>query len=231
MREDLIIAGWTKSSFIDYPGTVATVLFLSGCNLRCPFCHNPEIVLDTLLPIQLSEILSYLKKRRGIIDGVVISGGEPTIYRRLPELVAILRETGIAIKLDTNGLNPEMIKNCAPDYLALDIKTVPSKYSIFGIPFDVSGDLEKSISLVRSMGSNAEIRIPAVPGFIDETDIFELITLLTGVQKVIFQPFDSRGQLLDPSLKQIEGYSKDLLKLWRDRFNKAGIHCTIRGAD
>ena len=124
--------GWTKNSFIDYPGTVSTVLFFSGCNLRCPYCHNCSL-LDN--PPDISgrsrEFWKFLEKRKGLVEGVVISGGEPTLHPHLKDSIRELQQTGYKVKLDTNGLQPEVIAEFACDYVALDIKTEPGNYTTF----------------------------------------------------------------------------------------------------
>lgn len=127
------ISGWQKTSFIDYPGTVSTVLFFEGCNLRCPYCHNPDIVLRKNPQLSWTEIKSHLSSRKGLIEGVVLTGGEPTLHSCLPQIVNELRDDGFLIKIDTNGANPDMIAQCKPDYLALDFKTIPQRYELFGL--------------------------------------------------------------------------------------------------
>ncbi len=232
MCKDIKIAGWIKSSFIDYPGTVSTVLFLSGCNLRCPFCHNPSIVRDELPEISFSEIMFYLYKRKGIVDGVVITGGEPTIYSNLPDLVKKLRNIGVRVKVDTNGLEPKVVESCSADYLAMDIKAVPSRYSLLGAGYcDVEQRLKASIKLVEKMGSDGEVRIPVVPGIIENDDIDELIDLLKGVNKVFLQPFKNDAELLDRSLTRLEAFPLETVQQWCDQFRRASVNCFIRGQE
>ena len=232
MCTDIKIAGWIKSSFIDYPGTVSTVLFLSGCNLRCPFCHNPAIVLDELPRIPFHKIQSHLLIRKGIIDGVVISGGEPTIYKTLPDLVNELHSIGVRVKIDTNGLEPEVVEACSADYLAMDLKAVPSKYGLLGAGYyDVEQRLKESIKLVEKMGTKGEIRIPVVPGVVDEEDVGELIGLLRDVDKVYLQPLKNSVELLDSSLNGIKGFSPETLMRWREQFRQTSVNCFIRGLE
>ena len=120
------VAGWHKNSFIDFPGTVAAVLFFSGCNLACPYCHNPDIVkAGTSSLVRPDDIADFLEKRKGLIDGVVLSGGEPTLHACLAEAASFIRSLGYRVKLDTNGLLPDAVAAVKPDYLALDVKTAP----------------------------------------------------------------------------------------------------------
>lgn len=228
-RNDIGVVGWLKNSFIDFPGTVSTVLFFRGCNLRCPWCHNPDIVLNRLPDVSFDEIKDYLKKRAGIIDGVVISGGEPTIHEQLPSVIERLREYNVRVKLDTNGLNPEMIAACKPDYLALDIKTDPDDYSGLGAKEDVSGKLLDSLSIVKEMGMNAEVRITAVEPFVNEKVIRKIAPLLVNVKKVYLQKVHFENKLLDESYKKHTGCDADTLTLYRSIFTDLGIPCSIRG--
>ncbi|MBN1128471.1 MAG: anaerobic ribonucleoside-triphosphate reductase activating protein, partial [Chitinispirillaceae bacterium] len=201
--DGVLVGGWIKNSFIDFPGTVATVLFFSGCNLACPWCHNPGIVRGSHGPVDCAEIATYLERRRGIIEGVVLSGGEPTIHPGLPDLARELRGRGLKVKLDTNGLLPAAIEQCAPDYLALDVKTLPQHYGRLGCRYaDVAERLSRSIAIVKSMGERAEVRVTVAPGFVDEESIAGIAPLLSGVARVFLQPLKTDVELLDPAFAQ-----------------------------
>lgn len=128
------IGGITKSSLIDYPKKISAVIFLIGCNFNCPYCHNPELVISNIIePIDINTIYSFLKKRKGLLDGVVITGGEPTLHKKLPEFIKNIKDMGYLIKLDTNGSNPnmveELIDNKLVDYIAMDIKAPFDEYN------------------------------------------------------------------------------------------------------
>ena len=128
------IGGITKSSLIDYPKKISAVIFLIGCNFNCPYCHNPELVISNIIePIDINTIYSFLKKRKGLLDGVVITGGEPTLHKKLPEFIKNIKDMGYLIKLDTNGSNPnmveELIENKLVDYIAMDIKAPFDEYN------------------------------------------------------------------------------------------------------
>ncbi len=200
--DNLGICAWLKNSFVDFPGTVSAVLFFEGCNLSCPWCHNPQIVKRQLPLVSFDEILAFLKKRSGLIDGVVLSGGEPTLHCHLKKVVETFRKLGLKVKLDTNGLNPAVIKELTIDYLALDVKTVPSRYSELG--YSVTGCEERlmeSIDVVRSMGEKAEIRIPCASGFIDNEIAGEIAKLVRGVNRVFLQRINYELEFLDNSFK------------------------------
>ena len=152
---------WLAEEFLHrFPGTVSTVLFFRGCNLRCPWCHNPSIVNGSVSLIDTEEIFTWLEARRGLIDGVVLTGGEPTLHREaLPEVVETCRSLGYKIKLDTNGLLPDIIEKTNPDYLAMDLKTIPQRYDQVGwTGDDPTAILSESLNIVRRMGDHAEIR-------------------------------------------------------------------------
>lgn len=128
------IGGITKSSLIDYPKKISAVIFLIGCNFNCPYCHNPELVISNIIePIDINSIYSFLKKRKGLLDGVVITGGEPTLHKKLPEFIKNIKDMGYLIKLDTNGSNSnmveELIENKLVDYIAMDIKAPFDEYN------------------------------------------------------------------------------------------------------
>jgi pyruvate formate lyase activating enzyme len=224
------ISGWLKTSLIEFPGTLSTVLFLSGCNLRCPYCHNPDIVGDEYESIPYDDIREHVVKRKNIIEGAVISGGEPSIHDGLKEMCDDLRALGLLIKIDTNGLEPEKIVECAPDYLALDVKTSFEKYQQLQVScLDRRERLSQSIDIAKKMGENAEIRITAVPGIIDDGDIDKLLIELRGVRKVFIQQFSQDNPLLDPAYSSVKPYKPDRLEGWRKRFLDAGVDCKIRG--
>ena len=227
------ISGWTKTSFIDcLPGHPATLLFLSGCNLRCPYCHNPSIVLDRYPPIPFDAIRNHIVKLKDvIIESAVISGGEPTLHPELNALCGKLKALGLKIKIDTNGLEPDVLTTCRPDYLAVDIKTAPEKYRLLNAPYgggECRERLSKSIGVVKSMGDNAEIRITAVPGIIDRGDIESLLADLRGVSKVFLQQFNPNQPMLDPAYSSVKPYGADELESMRSMFSEAGINCKIR---
>ncbi len=227
-----IVVGWVKNSLIDYPGMVATVLFLSGCNLRCPFCHNPGVVHGRTGECHAWEdIVGFLRHRRGLIDGVVLTGGEPTLHGgELAGMIRRMRELGYRVKLDTNGMKPEVIEMLAPDYLALDVKTVPRGYSRWlgagGI--DVDASLEQSVELCRRMGRNAEVRITAAPRILDDVIIGEIAKLIEGVSLVVVQPFRADAELLDPSFSRLEPPSMETLRQWREVLGEHVEECRIR---
>ncbi len=145
MKSKIMVAGLQKQSFIDYPGKIASVIFMAGCNMRCHYCHNPQLFNKEENIIPFEEVLSYLNLNKKMLDGVVITGGEPTLDENLNKIITQIKEQGLAVKLDTNGTNPEVVKNLIEseliDYVALDIKSTITKYkNITGLEVNLIQD-------------------------------------------------------------------------------------------
>jgi pyruvate formate lyase activating enzyme len=227
------IAGWQKNSFIDFPGTVSAVLFYCGCNLRCPYCHNPALANGSLAErVAPEEIRGFLEKRRGQVDGVTLSGGEPTLQQGLAHDAATIRSMGYRLKLDTNGLLPEVVKRIKPDYLALDVKTRPAHYRQllqYGRD-DAPERLAQSIAMVREMGERAEVRITVAPGLVDREVVAELAEVLAGVRRVFLQRMDQRYPLLDPAYNIAKPVGPEELRAFQGILAQAVGECLIRGA-
>ena len=203
----MLISGIKGTSLIDYPGKVAAVLYTSRCNFRCPFCHNKQLVINTdinLLPEE--KMLGMLDSRRGFIDGVVITGGEPTVHPDLYELITVIKKQGFAIKLDTNGSHPEILEkllaNKKLDYIAMDLKTSWEKYSkASGVVLDFHS-LLRSVTLIQASGIDHEFRTTCVPTLVEENDILEiskLVGLGSSYTLQQFQPSKYAGTLPFPA--------------------------------
>ncbi|MBD3345740.1 MAG: anaerobic ribonucleoside-triphosphate reductase activating protein [Chitinivibrionales bacterium] len=229
---DLPVGGWLKNSFIDFPGTVSTVLFFSGCNLRCGFCHNPTLVTGEYTePLSVEEFDTFLAGRQGLIEGVVLSGGEPALHPEAAKLcVTLAREKGYKIKLDTNGMKPEIIGKLAPDYLALDVKTLPEKYrGMLKAPCEDAGKrLLQSIEIAKTMKDAAEIRITVVPGLIDRKSIEKIGRLCHGVHRIFLQPMQQNVELLDPAYTSITPFSHNEIVEFKDILQEYTETCSIR---
>jgi pyruvate formate lyase activating enzyme len=193
-----MIGGVIKHSFIDYPGKTACVVFLSGCNLACPYCHNPELVLERELGDAPSEegVLKYLSLRKPLINGVAISGGEPTLHgHRLIEFCRTIKTAGFPVKIDTNGTRPQvleaLIAASAVDYIAMDIKTDPVRYpeiakSPAAMP-DLPDRINKSIRRVITSGLPHEFRTTCVHPLVDEAAARAIGDLLGGADRLVLQ--------------------------------------------
>jgi len=208
----LRFAGLQKTSLIDYPDRVASVLFTSGCNLRCPYCHNGELVHSYTGPfIEEDEVLQTLIERKRYVDSVVVTGGEPTIHYELPGFLARLKENGFNVKLDTNGFNPKVLRACLPyvDYIAMDVKTSPELYRGLGGE-DVS-PLVDSIGEIMESGVDYEFRCTTVPGFVEIETIKEIGKLVKGAKCFVFQQYRPE-KTLDPSYNAIKPYPDEYIK-------------------
>ena len=177
-----------KTSLVDFPGKLCSVFFFTGCNLRCPWCHNRDLVTDSgdLEKISLEEAFSHLEKRASVLRAVVLSGGEPSIQNELPEITAKIKKTGLLVKLDTNGINPDMLEklfssdDTKPDYIALDLKIAPPRYNELASAKNKNlGELiAKSAALIKESGIPHEYRSLVLPeNYFSEADIEELVPL------------------------------------------------------
>ena len=188
------ICGYNKTTLLDYPGRVACTIFLGGCNFRCPFCQNGHLVLEPELQPEYSqeELLSFLKKRRGILDGVCVTGGEPSIYANLPDFLEKIKNLGYAVKLDTNGTNPDMVRMLAGekliDMVAMDVKSSKERYpALAGISnVDMDRICETADFLMHS-GIEYEFRTTVVRELHTEEDFYRIGEWLGGAEKYYLQ--------------------------------------------
>src|SRR5208282_5957337 len=177
-----------KTSLIDYPNRIASVLFTPGCNLRCPYCHNWRVVLDPKPPFLQEEVaLKILESRKKYVDAVVITGGEPTLHRDLPMFLKKLKEKGFAVKLDTNGFCPQVLEESLPylDYVALDVKTSLKKYARLGAK-DVA-PLLRTIEILKTGKVEYEFRTTVVPGFVEREDLTAIGEIIKGAKNFALQ--------------------------------------------
>ena len=198
------IKGFQKTTFIDYPNKVASLVFTGGCNFRCPFCHNGGLVLNpNRYPTTLPEtVYQHLEKRRGVIDGLVITGGEPTLMPGLKAFIKSVKALNIAVKLDTNGTHPEVLKDLINenllDYLAMDIKHAVDKYQVAIGPSKV--DMEKikeSVDLIINSHVDHEFRTTVIKGMHTEEDILSMAQSVSGAKNYILQQYvKTEGELM-----------------------------------
>ena len=210
------IQGLQKVTLLDFPGRVACTVFLSGCNFRCPFCHNASLVthVDPGRDIPEDEVLSFLKKRRGVLDGVCITGGEPLLAPGLDRLIREIKDLGYEVKLDTNGSNAERLKTLAGsgmiDYVAMDIKNAPGKYGMtIGIDgYDMS-NIFKSVDYLMSGSVPFEFRTTVVREFHKREDFEEIGRWLKGAPAYYLQGFVDSGDVIRPGLR---AYTKEIME-------------------
>ena len=179
------IGGLLKFTLIDFPGRPAAAIFTQGCNFRCRYCHNPELVYPHMFtePVAEEEIDAFLKRRQGTLEGVVVSGGEPTLFDDLPQFLSKLKSMGYAVKLDTNGTRPDMLKeiidNKLVDFIAMDLKAPLEKYALItGVEFNMS-IIQQSMDLIRSAGIGYEFRTTYDKEVLTDADI-EAISHMAG---------------------------------------------------
>jgi pyruvate formate lyase activating enzyme len=221
-------SGIQKTSLIDFPDRIATVLFTPGCNLRCPFCHNWRIVLDPKPPFLNEEtVIRILEKRKKYVDAVVITGGEPTIHKEIPKFLKKLKEKGFAVKLDTNGFFPQVLEECLPfvDYVALDVKTSLEKYGRLGAK-DTTGFL-RAVEMLKNGKVDYEFRATVVPGFVDEEDITKMGEIVKSGKRFAFQQFIS-GDTLDKVFNHVNPCSPRVIGEFASVMKRYVANVTVR---
>jgi len=231
---DIEIKGVQKTSLLDYPGKVAAVIFVSMCNFRCPYCHNGELVLNEVKKtIEPKEIIDYLEKKRKWVDGVCITGGEPTMHKGLPDFIKEIKNKGFLVKLDTNGTNPEMVEQLLNenllDYIAMDIKASLKNYEkAVAVKFN-ENSIQKTIHLIMNSCIDYEFRTTVVPGLFDESDAEEISVWLKGAKKFCLQQFKNTDKTLDPKFQDVSHYHVDMLEKFKSIISKNIKDVEIRG--
>ena len=223
--------GIDKLSLLDYEDKVACVLFCKPCNFRCPFCHNGTTVLEADTTIPFEDILEYLKTRIGLIDAVVVSGGEPTLMPDLKEKIVALKQLGFLIKLDTNGTNPEIVKelyeNNLIDYVAMDIKNSFKKYPLTaGVKNIDLTKVSQTIQYLMSSGIDYEFRTTLIDEFHDAQDMREIGETIKGAKKLFLQKFVERESCIQKGLHEV---SEEKAKSFVDALSKYVEQVSLRG--
>lgn len=230
---DSVRVGIQPVSLVDYPGRVSAVAFLAGCNFRCPYCHNPDLALNRADAAgqTWAELRAHLEQRRGLLTGLVISGGEPTMTSCLPELVADARRLGYAVKLDTNGSEPERLEVLSLDYVAMDVKTALARYGELwpGAPADAAERVARSMDVIRSMGVPYEFRITCAPGIFGPADAEAVAPYFRPDDQVILQAYRS-ARVLDPAWAERVGpVTEARLKDLADIIRRVAPKTRVRG--
>jgi len=227
------ILGFQKLTLLDYPGKVACTVFIGGCNFRCPFCHNADLVLNPNVQPAIPEekVFETLKKRQGILEGVCITGGEPTIFPELKNFLKKIKERGFAIKLDTNGYKPEMIaelvKEDLIDYVAMDIKNSPLKYAeTVGLgELDIT-QIQKSIDFLKQGSIDYEFRTTIVRELHTPEDVHKIARWLSGCKRYFLQSYQESKRVINPIFTS---YDKAELEQLRDAIIAHVPNVEIRG--
>ena len=203
----MILAGLQKNSFIDFPGKISCVLFTTGCNFICPYCHNPELARGEYpLRIPFSEVIDFLSSRQGMLEGVTITGGEPTLDSGLADLCRAIKAMGYPVKLDTNGSRPEMLRTLLDqdlvDFVAMDIKAPLDAYHSFSRHPDIQAQLSESIRLIMTAAPAYEFRTTCAAPFASDEAIKAIAETITGATCYVLQTFNRRATCLDPEFNR-----------------------------
>lgn len=229
----MLIGGLHKVSLINYPGKISAVVFTQGCVFRCPYCHNPELVNPKLFvkPIPEDEVLNFLEKRKGKLDAVVITGGEPTIQKDLPEFIKKIKAMGFLVKLDTNGVNPEMLAGLLSekllDYVAMDLKAPLEKYEKIVKAKAALADIERSIKLIMSSAVDYEFRTTVVKDFLSKKDILKIGEMIKGAKRYVLQKFVP-SKTLDRKFMKASTYSDEELEELRAELDRHISRVSVR---
>lgn len=219
------ISGFDKLTLLNYPDKVACTIFTSGCNLRCPFCHNSGLVTNNYSEISFDSIYEYLKKRIGILDGVCITGGEPLIHADIKDYIKKIKDLGYLVKIDTNGCNPKLLKELIDlklvDYIAMDIKNIYSKYDITsGVKVNID-NIKKSISIIENSGIDYEFRTTIVKEFHSTQDIKEILSYISSNSNYYIQNFKNSNDVFNRNLSSFS--EKELVEM-KNKINNKNIY-------
>ena len=240
----MIIGGLEKLSILDYPDHLAAIIFTQGCNFRCHFCYNPMLVLPRkgedeknikekgFSELSTKNLFLFLRERFGRLDGVVITGGEPTLHPDLPEFIKKIKKIGYDVKLDTNGTNPDMlnqlIKEKLIDYIAMDLKAPKEKYeATVNVPVNYK-NIEKSVKMIIKSGLPHEFRTTVVPGLLDKKDFIKMGEMITGTQNWFLQVFKSDTDLVNSAYKGKKAYSRKQMQEFVELGRTAAGVCKLR---
>ncbi len=234
----MILGGYQKLTLIDYPGHIATTVFTVGCSFRCPFCHNPELVVETHCNASLhggmeKEFFAFLKKRQGKLDGVCITGGEPTIQPDIIPFIRKIKKMGFAVKLDSNGTRPDVLKKIIDeklvDYIAMDIKSNLENYDkMIGVEARFIAPMldrvKLSVDLIMHSRVPYEFRTTVVPGLHTEKDFLKIAKWITGARAYYLQEYREDFKILDQNLKKkTKGKELDLEKIKKSIEHNFGV--------
>jgi pyruvate formate lyase activating enzyme len=227
------LRGFLPTSMLDWPGKICAVIFIGGCNFRCPYCHNPELVEegDKADMLTWEDIRYYLQQRVGWIDGVSITGGEPTLQSDLHLLCERIKSLGMMVKLDSNGSRPrklqELLARGQVDFVAMDVKTSPGNYSrAAGRQLDAN-IVGESIEAILDSGIEHEFRCTVVPGLVNLADLEWIARRVAGSRGLVLQQFNS-GKTLDPAYNDKKGFAEEMLLEWADTLSR-WVPTTVRG--
>ena len=226
--------GLSKTTLLDYPGCVSATIFVGGCNFRCPFCHNGDLVLcsNELPRYTEEEIFAFLKKRKNVLEGVCVTGGEPTLYNELPEFIRKIKELGYKVKLDTNGSNPkmlrELVKEKLVDYVAMDIKASICHYDkVCGVLVDIE-KIKESVDFLKEKNVSYEFRTTIVKELHSKEDIIEIGKWILGAENYYLQSYQETDKNLSKGFLPMEEAE---LKALKEELRNYVENVKIRGVE
>ena len=227
------IGGFQKTSLLDYPDTLSAIIWTVDCNFRCPFCYNKNLVDGTVELIPEEEILSFLKKRKGLLEGLVISGGEPLMQKDIEGFCSRVKKLGYLIKVDTNGSFPEKLQELVDkklvDYVAMDVKAPKEKYDkLSGVKTDIK-KIAESIEIIQNSGLDYEFKTTYAPELLTKEDIISIGKWLDGSKKFYLQQFKNEMPLISSKLGSVSPYSKEEFFSTLEKVKSFFENCDVRG--
>jgi len=234
-ENDILIKGIVESSLLDWDKKIVTTIYLPKCNFRCPFCHNWELIEtpEKFNTVTLTQLDRYLRSNQDFLDGVCITGGEPTLYKSLTEFIEHIHDLGLQVKLDTNGTNPSLLKELIDDqkvdYIAMDVKgPVDERYNrLCGINVNLK-KIKESIKIIRSSSIEYEFRTTIVPTLLNDQDIYDICSLLSGAKKYALQQFVP-NHARDEQLRKIKPFDNEALQHIKEGIESNFTHVILRG--
>jgi pyruvate formate lyase activating enzyme len=231
----MLFGGLQKTTLVDYPGKIAATVFTLGCNFRCPYCHNPELVLPELIEkqpkIPEGEIINFLKEQQGLLQGLCITGGEPTLHPDLIDFMQKVKDLGYLIKLDSNGSDPKILKEIINknlvDYIAMDVKTSLEKYNLVTLGNVPENKIKESIAILKEGRVDYEFRTTVVPGIVEKEDIMKIVEFIKGAPKYFLQRFKP-GKTLNVKLSTIQSFDDEKLLAIISKIKPNFRECDLR---
>ncbi len=236
---DIPIYGLEKFWLVEWPGKISGIVFTGGCNFRCPFCHNPELIdlklakENKIAPFPWAEVEAFLEKKKGWLDAIIVTGGEPTLHEKLPDFFRLIREKGFSTALETNGSNPEMLAQLLEekllDRVQMDIKSSFESYArATGIQDPPLENIKRSIELLMKSGVEYEFRTTVVPGLVSEEDIKMMGEAIEGAEKIVLQQFRPI-KTFDKKYQEALPYTQEDLEKMKDQLKKFVKKVEING--
>ena len=225
------IYGIEKFSMVDWDGKIVCTLFASGCNFRCPFCHNASLALSEGNELDIDDIFSFLEKRKGLLDGVCLSGGEPTLHHDIIDFATKIKAMGYKLKLDTNGTNPQavqsLIENGLVDYIAMDVKNSPHKYATtVGVSAMTLDNILQSVNIIKSSNIPHEFRTTIIKEYHTESDMYNIANMIAGCDKYFIQKYVDRDSCISHGFTPVD---KDTATNWLALFTNKAKLTSLRG--